>query len=127
MRVVLDSNVIISASLFDGVPERVVLSTLEDNILVISPYIIDETGCVLTDKFKQSPQEVTLFQQILSQGEMQYFQPYLHVLADEPDNRILETALTGHAEYIVTGDKLLLAQESYQGIKILKPADFLGL
>jgi len=128
MRAVLDTNVIISALLFDGVPERVVLLLLGGRgVIVLSPFIVEETSRILKTKFNVDPAHIALLQQLFEQAEMQYFQPYLHVLDDEPDNRILETALTGHADYIVTGDKLLLAQKSYKGVKTLKPADFLGL
>jgi putative PIN family toxin of toxin-antitoxin system len=120
--------VIISALLFDGVPEQVVLSLLGGGgTIVLSPFIIEETNRILKHKFKVEPAHIALLQQLLEQSEMQYFQPYLHVLGDEPDNRILETAEVGKADYIITGDKLLLTQASYQGIQILKPANFLSL
>jgi putative PIN family toxin of toxin-antitoxin system len=126
MRVVLDTNVIISALLFNGVPERVVLLLLGgDGIIVSSPFISEETSRILRGKFKVELAHLALLQQLLEQSEMQYFQPYIHVLDDEPDNRILETAKTGNAGFIITGDRGLLAQASYQGIRILRPADFL--
>lgn len=125
MRAVLDTNVIISALLFGGAPERVLLALLggRGNI-VLSPYIIEETSRILKSKFKVEPVHISLLQRLLEQSEMQYFQPFLHVLAGEPDNRILETAVSGRADYIVTGDKLLLAQKSYENVQIVQPADF---
>lgn len=128
MRVVLDTNVIISALLFDGVPERVLLSLLGGSgTIVSSPFIIEETSRILKAKFKVNPLHISLLQQLLEESEVQYFQPYLHILSDEPDNRILETAEEGNVEYIVTGDKLLLDQHTYQSMKIITPADFLNI
>jgi predicted nucleic acid-binding protein len=50
----------------------------------------------------------------------------LHVIAeDEPDNRILECAVEGACEYIVSGDLHLLRRGSYEGIQILKVGEFL--
>ena len=51
----------------------------------------------------------------------------LHVLADDPDNRILEAAVAGKCEYIVTGDKPLLALGKYKNIEILSVNEFLKL
>src|SRR6202035_3758264 len=120
MRVVLDTNVIISALLFDGLPEHLVLSTLlGSNQLVISPYIITETIRILESKFSIQPQNLELLQQILSEAELIYFQPFLNILMDEPDNRILETAVKGGAQYLVTGDKLLLDLQKHEDIQIV--------
>ena len=46
------------------------------------------------------------------------------MLADEPDNRILECAQGAGAEVIVTGDKHLLDLVAFEGIKIIRIADF---
>lgn len=126
MRIVLDTNVIISALLFDGVPEKVVIRSIGgENTLVISPYIIEETSRILQSKFKIPKTRLILVERFLSQADVQYFQPFLRILTDEPDNRIIETAVCGKADVIVTGDRLLLELEEYKGIRIVKPADFL--
>ena len=126
MRVVLDTNVIISGLLFDGVPEQVILSILgREHELVLSPFIIEETTKILSDKFNVKPDTISLLEQLLSQAEMQYFQTFLDTLGDKPDNRILETAIKGKADFIVTGDRPLLELRSYKIVRIVKPADFL--
>ncbi len=126
MRVVFDTNVIISAALFDAIPEQAVLSILgREHHLVLSPFIVEETRRILVNKFHVDPEEVSLFLQLLSQAEMQYFQPFLNILRDKPDNRVLETALKGKADFIITGDRSLLGLGVYQGVQIVKPADFL--
>lgn len=51
----------------------------------------------------------------------------LHILGDEPDNRVLETAIAGGADYIVTGDKHLLDLHEYEGIEIITPARFAAI
>ena len=50
----------------------------------------------------------------------------LQVVKDEPDNRILECALTGRAEVIVTGDHSLLALGEYKGVRIIRLREYLG-
>ena len=47
-------------------------------------------------------------------------------LADEPDNRILEYAIDGGADCVVTGDKKMLQLETWRGIQIMSLTDYLG-
>ncbi|MBW3569249.1 putative toxin-antitoxin system toxin component, PIN family [Candidatus Parcubacteria bacterium] len=127
-RAVLDTNVIISALLFGGLPEKVVVQVLAgDHISVTSPFIIEETSRILRDKFNVAPGTLKMLEQLLSISEIQYFQPFLTVIEDDPDNRVLETAVHGKADYTVTGDKLLLELKCYGSIKIISPADFPAL
>ena len=49
----------------------------------------------------------------------------LNVVKDEPDNRILECALTGRADAIITGDRALLALGTYRGVRIVSLPDYL--
>lgn len=128
MRVVLDTNVIISALLFDGMPEHLVISTLlGPNQLILSPYIITEVTRILESKFSVQTKNLELLQQILGESELIYFQPFLHIVSDEPDNRILETALKGGAHYIVTGDKLLLGLQRYENIQVISVKKYLEI
>lgn len=128
MRVVLDTNVIISAVLFDGVPEQTVLSILGgSHILVLSPFVIEETSRILKDRFDAQPNNIKLLQRLLSKADIVYPEDgFINELDDDPDNRVLETAVSGKADYIVTGDKLMLGLEQFQDIKIIKPAEWLG-
>ncbi len=51
----------------------------------------------------------------------------LSVIADPPDNRVLEAAVAGEADYIVSGDRDLLDLGKYEGIEIVTPAMFLAI
>jgi uncharacterized protein len=50
----------------------------------------------------------------------------LRIVDDEPDNRILECAIAGRAESIVTGDRALLALHEFRGVRIAALRDYLG-
>jgi putative PIN family toxin of toxin-antitoxin system len=50
----------------------------------------------------------------------------LHVLKDDPDNRILECAVSSDADAIITGDKEILRLGSYAGVKIVSLAEYLS-
>ena len=128
MRLVLDTNVIISALLFDGQPEKLLLSTMGGaHQLALSPYIISETNRILEEKFKVSPKNLTNLTNLLGESEILYFEPFLDILADKPDNRVLETAVKGDVNYLVTGDKQLLDLREYKLIKIIKVTECLKL
>jgi putative PIN family toxin of toxin-antitoxin system len=49
------------------------------------------------------------------------------IMADPADNRVLEAALAGEAEYIVSGDNHLLSLGTYAGIEIISPARFVAV
>lgn len=125
MRVVVDTNVLISALLFDGNPEKLIVAALAGSgQLVLSPYIIIETTRILETKFAVRHENLELLQQLLTEAEQVYFEPFLNIVTDEPDNRILETAVKGRSNYLVTGDKLLLALKQYEGIKIVSVKEY---
>ena len=101
------------------------LNGLEE--LVLSSYIVAETTRILEDKFGVEPSSLELLQQLLIEAELVYFQPFLHIIEDEPDNRVLETAVKGKANYLVTGDKLLLKLKHYKNIEIVSVTEFLEI
>jgi predicted nucleic acid-binding protein len=54
-------------------------------------------------------------------------QQITRIVADPADNRVLEAAVEGGADYIVTGDRHLLDLKQHEGIEIVTPADFLAI
>lgn len=128
MRVVFDSNILISAIAFlggraDAAMERVICG---QDTLLLSRAIIDEVLGVLAKKFGRDPDALSRVA-ILLTDMAESVKPgrRLSVLDDEADNRILECAVAGGAEGIVTGDKALLPLESFDGIPILRLRDYL--
>jgi putative PIN family toxin of toxin-antitoxin system len=128
VRVVLDTNVIVSALLFGGDPERIFLAGLRGEIqLLTSRALLKELESVLHKKFKLGLRLVNDTLDLLkTQTEIIETTSQLKVIAlPEDDNRVLECALDGHAEFIVTGDiKHILPLKEYKGIKILRPSEF---
>ena len=81
---------------------------------------------VLAQKFSKGPEELSRTAIFLSElAELVVPRKKLAVLDDEPDNRILECAVTGHADIIVTGDRTMLDLKKYQEIRILSLRQFL--
>ncbi len=128
MRVVFDTNILISALLFPGGrAEEALLRVIEGkDRLVISKPIIHETLGVLARKFSRNKEELARIAVLLADiGEVVIPSSTLHVLADEPDNRILECAVEGSADAIVSGDRAMLRPGNYAGIPILSLAAYL--
>lgn len=128
-RVVLDTNIYISAIIFGGKPEEVFLLAKEEEIVLhVSAASIAEIATKLSDKFHWSSADVTDYIREIGEAAA-IIKPArrLSVIeADESDNRILKCAVQSKAEYIVSGDQRhLLPLKTYEGIEIVSPAQFL--
>jgi putative PIN family toxin of toxin-antitoxin system len=124
---VLDTNVLISAYQFGGKPETI-LEMAHDAIFIslISEPLKIELVRVLTYKFLVAPELIAeTCSRLWEVSEWIDPQKRLDLCSDEPDNRVLECALEGNAQYIVTGDRHLLHLPPIEGIAILEPAEFL--
>jgi putative PIN family toxin of toxin-antitoxin system len=128
VRVVVDTNVLVSALFFGGTPERVLLAGLHGRIqLLTSRALLAELERVLVRKFKL-PRRDTHAAIALLQEVADVVEPAVRVtvVAEcDADNRVLECAAAGGADVIVTGDsRHLLPLGSFQGIPIVDPAAF---
>jgi putative PIN family toxin of toxin-antitoxin system len=127
--VTADSNIYISALNFGGPPDRLLdMARAGDIDLHISDDILSEVMRVLRDKFRWTDEALALAKDRIGDftKTIQPGQAVEIVTADPTDNRIVECALAGKSDYIVTGDKHLLNLGHVGEIKIVKPADFLG-
>ena len=131
IKVVADTNVYISAILFGGKPEQIRGLAREGKIeLLISGIILAEIAGVLKRKFLWSDWQISqVIEDIRAYSTLVTPVSTLQIIeGDEPDNRVLECALEGKAQYIVSGDEHHLQPlEEFQGIRILSPAQFLDL
>ncbi len=129
LKVVLDTNVIVSALNFAGKPAEVFDLAIEGEIAnITSEHIITEVRNILIRKFSWGTDEAEdastllgFFSKIVNPRRR------LKVISHEPDNRIMECAVAGKANFIISGDHHLLDLENYQGIKIINPARFLEI
>jgi len=129
MRVVFDSNIFVSAMAFPGGRADAALQRILDGtvILLVSPAIIDEVLRVLAEKFSRDREELSRAALLLTElGETVRPVERLALLADDPDNRILECAVAGKATAIVTGDKAMLALGEIRSIVIMTLRDYLA-
>jgi putative PIN family toxin of toxin-antitoxin system len=130
MKIVIDSNVWISALVFGGKPRHIFERAIADGwTIIVSEEIFTEVRRVLTIKFTDFLDDFESFQAILQTYTTKVKLGSVKVSAcrDEDDNRVIETALIGNAEYIISGDKDLLDLLKYKKITITNPSDFLEI
>ena len=98
----------------------------EQDRLVLSKPILDELLGILGRKFSRDAEELAHVAVFLA--DLAHFvkpRRRLRVVKDDPDNRILECALAGKAEAIVTGDRALLALREYRGVRVVGLREYL--
>jgi uncharacterized protein len=128
VRVVFDSNIYISALVFPGCQaEQAFSRVLEGNdTLVLSKAIIDEVLGILARKFSRDPEALSQTAVFMAEmGELVKPTRTVEIFKDDPDNRILECADAGQAEYIVTGDKIMLRLKQYGNIRLVSLRGYL--
>ena len=128
--VVLDSNIYISSTFWDGGPYIIAKKAIKQDIIVfISSHIIGEVRNVLRRDFNLPMQEIddivdsfVYFTHMIEPKEK-----FDIIKEDPPDNRILECAVASKATFIISYNKHLLVMKDFRGIKIVTPKQFLDL
>jgi len=128
LRVVLDTNVFIAAFTHPlGVPFQIWRNAIDRRYtLLISPAIVNEIAGVLRLKFSWDEYDIVAREKVLVRvAELITPKTVLTMIAaDDDDNRILECAVAGRADLIVSGDNHLRRLKAFQGIGIIRPVDF---
>ena len=129
MKVVFDTNILVSAVVFPGGrAEAALLRIIEEHDqLLLSKPILDELLGVLARKFSRDAEELARIAVFLSELALTVRpRQKLRVVVDDPDNRVLECALAGRADAIVTGDSALLELGEFRGVRVISLREYLG-
>lgn len=130
MRIVLDTNVLVSALVYPGgAPEAVYRHVLERRVgLVTSAPLLTELVRVLVTKFKWGESQANeVLGQLSTLADIVEPSETVQVIeADPDDDRVLEAALEGSVSVIVSGDRHLLRLGEWRGIRVVNPAGFLS-
>ena len=128
-RVVLDTNVLISAIAFEGKPREVFRKALTGQMrLAISEDILGELEGVLSGKkFKYSKEVIRSIRKLIEDlAEFVIPQKEVKRIKKDPDdNRILECSVEAEAHFIISGDNHLLELKQYKNIRIITPSEYL--
>ncbi len=128
-KVVFDTNVLISAFVFEGQSAKSVEYCIEHTEVYISVWIINELKEKLFEKFRLSNKEVKTIESLIL-SEFHLHQPVTSLPAvcrDADDNHVLQLAESSMADYIITGDKDLLVLKKYKSTAIVSPSIFVEL
>ncbi|MEK6792286.1 MAG: putative toxin-antitoxin system toxin component, PIN family [Nanoarchaeota archaeon] len=128
-KVVLDTNVLISATIRKGNQFRLLeLGRLNQIQIIISPQILEEVKEVLNrPKFSLSQNEIEeALNEIKDITHLVEPSEKVDIVKEDPDdNMIIECAIAGKADYIISGDDDLLELKEYKGIKIRNSQSFI--
>lgn len=129
-KVVFDTNVLISATLWDNsVAQKFLFKCIKENIPIFSSQeIIEEYKEILARDFDYNEQEIgEILERVLQFLTLVTPGIKVDIVKEDPDdNKIIECAVESKAEYILSYDKHLLNLKEYQGIKIVQPEEALG-
>ena len=129
MRIILDTNVFISAVFFGGPPYQILDSWRNGKInIVLTEEIFDEYQRVARELSKQFKQiDISIFLDLLTVNATWIEAPQLPfgVSSDPDDDKFLACALASRTKVIVSGDKHLIDVSGYRGIAVVKPRAFI--
>ena len=133
MKLLLDTNVLVSAFLWQGVPGRLIELAIEQEIqLVTSRVLLDEWADVLPRKKlakKVAATGLTPTQIVLNYRRLAQLVTTRKlsqaVSRDADDDHVIACAIAAQADLIVSGDEHLLSLKIHQNIPILMPAEAL--
>jgi|SRR3989344_719234 len=131
LKIIADTNVLISAFIALGNEYEVLkLAKLEHIKIILSLELLEEFNNVIArEKFGFSKEQIGDFtKQILDITETIYSSSKIDAIKEDiEDNKVLEAAVDGKVDYIVSGDEHLLKLREFRGIKIVNAKEFLSL
>ena len=128
MKVVLDTNVLVSAFIVAGVCSRLLNRCISSRqiTIILSMDILSEFRNTLGNKFGHSNEEIRARVEALIEAseivELATFDR--QICRDLDDDAILGTPVTGNADCIITGDNDLLVLERFENVDIISPSEF---
>ncbi|MFM8293381.1 MAG: putative toxin-antitoxin system toxin component, PIN family [Microcystaceae cyanobacterium] len=132
-RFVLDSNIVLSAALFkQSIPRQALDKAFQEGQVVMSAAAIAELRDLFGrskkfDKYLSLAARTNFLNDLLASVKVIEIIEIINVCRDPKDNKFLELAINGKANYIITGDQDLLVLNPFQTIQILTPQVFLSV
>jgi uncharacterized protein len=133
-KIIIDTNVLISALIQKNYPNFIIYNYVLDNLVevCISDELFDEYLEVLNrPKFYKYPDFISKAEFVLAQLETKATKFYptkrFDVIADNPDNRLLELAVVSKADFIITGNTTDFTMTEFQGTRIVTPKEYWDL
>jgi len=129
LRGVFDNNALVSAALLGGVPRQAFDKLLDNGTVLVSVPVLLELADVLNrpkfDKYVTHDQRMRFMVSFLKVAEMVEIRETIVACRDPKDDKLLELAVSGNADFLVTGDRDLLVLNPFRRVEIITPREFL--
>lgn len=132
--VVLDTNVIISGTFWAGASSKIIRLVETGKIkLILSAAIVAEYEEILDsdeirEKVGHHEERMRAIHKVLQLGTLIETTEHIYVIQDDPDDdKFIEAAVAGNAQFIISQDKHLLNLKAYKNIKVIEPEEFLTI
>ena len=132
MRYVLDTNVIVSALLFEnGKPARALRHALANGEVLLSLELLEELNEVLGrerfNRYVTSEEREEFLGVLVERAVLVEITENVQECRDPKDDKVLELALNGEAHYIISGDRDLLVLHPFRGVVVTTADEFLRM
>jgi putative PIN family toxin of toxin-antitoxin system len=129
-RIVIDTNTYVSRLLAPGsVPARAVDRAMSEALTLVSEATMEELADVLSrrkfDPYVSLEERKTFLRFLGGMVEVVPITRRFRACRDPKDDKFLDVAVNGEATTIITGDADLLALDPFQGVTIVKPAQYM--
>ena len=127
MRIVIDTNVVISGTFFKGNPRRIVEATVENRFNVFAtPEIIQEYNDIINEFIirKQGNLDNNILNQFIASLNIINQKSFMQICRDSDDDKFINCAIDSKSLYIVSGDNDLLVLGKYNNIDIITATQF---
>ena len=123
VKCVVDTNVLISAALTKGAPFRIVEHLIKNNALIFSKETISELSSRITkpkfDKYVSAEDHEAYVNNLILSADLVIIDNLIQGCRYRDDDKFLETAVKGDAQFIISGDQDLLTMHRFEGIDIV--------
>lgn len=127
MKIVVDTNVVISGVFFDGDPGKVLKAIVSNKVTACATKQIVEEYIEIVNEMisrKQGKLNNIILLTLIESLEMIKSKTHIEISRDRDDDKFIECAIDADALYIVSGDKDLLVIKQYENIKIITAKEF---
>ncbi|OFX32613.1 MAG: putative toxin-antitoxin system toxin component, PIN family [Bacteroidetes bacterium GWA2_32_17] len=131
-KIVLDTNVIISALISHGYPYRILhnlVATERIKICLSEPVLNEYAEVLIRTKFSQYKdfKQNALFIMTNIKRVGKFYKPNIHldIITDKADNKFLELSVFSKADFLITGNTNHFTISDYEGVKIISPKDYI--
>lgn len=128
MRGVIDNSVLVSAAIVGGIPRRALDLLFERGTILVSVDVLEELDDTLDrtkfDRYTPQTQRHNFIRELIEVAELVRISEPIRACRDPNDDKFLELAVSGDADYLITGDSDLLVLNPFRGVEIVTPRDF---